>query len=218
MAAEAGLLPADRRSSAGICFIGEPGSHNNRVGVLLEVGAARRANGVWSTSGAGQAFCLTGEAAQDGQGESSPWPCLQLSSCNCCFHAAELTGPTCLASRPCSGRRNFGDFLSQYLPPLPGAYVDVDSGRRLGPCPDLHAVTHGQRPGIGGAHDRVYCVGKDVVRGCGWLADGAVYCRQIWLVWRTLRCRELSATLLGLPGSGIAWLGRPIPAPLFWLD
>lgn len=108
-------------------------------------------------------------------------------------HAAELKGPTCLASRPCSGRRNFGDFLSQYLPPLPGAYVDVDSGRRLGPCPDLHAVTHGQRPGIGGAHDRVYCVGKDVVRGCGWLADGAVYCRQMWLVWRTLRCRELSA-------------------------
>ncbi len=63
-----------------------------------------------------------------------------------------------------AGRRNFGDFLSQYLPALPGTYVDVDSGQRLGPCPDLHAVTHGQRPGIGGAHDRVYCVGKDVVR------------------------------------------------------
>ncbi|PRW33801.1 tRNA 2-thiouridine(34) synthase isoform B [Chlorella sorokiniana] len=91
MAAEAGLLPAERRSSAGICFI---------------------------------------------------------------------------------GRRNFGDFLSQYLPPLPGAYVDVDSGQGLGPCPDLHAVTHGQRPGIGGAHDRVYCVGKDVVEGVVYVAAG----------------------------------------------
>lgn len=27
MAAEVGLLPADRRSSAGICFIGEPAGH-----------------------------------------------------------------------------------------------------------------------------------------------------------------------------------------------
>lgn len=138
--------------------------------------------------------CLTGEAAQGGQGLSSPCPCppavIILSSC-CSRCRAER--PNLPASRPCSGRRNFGDFLSQYLPPLPGAYVDVDSGRRLGPCPDLHAVTHGQRPGIGGAHDRVYCVGKDVVRGCGWLADGAVYCRQMWLVWRTLRRRELSA-------------------------
>lgn len=62
-----------------------------------------------------------------------------------------------------AGRRNFADFLHQYLPPLPGRYVDVDSGAALGPCPDLAAVTHGQRPGIGGAADRMYAVGKDVV-------------------------------------------------------
>lgn len=63
-----------------------------------------------------------------------------------------------------AGRRNFGAFLSQYIPPMPGRYVDVDSGAELGPCPDLAAVTNGQRPGIGGAPERVYAVGKDVVR------------------------------------------------------
>lgn len=82
MAAEAGLVPADKRSSAGICFI---------------------------------------------------------------------------------GRRNFADFLAQYTPPIPGTFVNVDSGLRMGPCPDIAAVTHGQRPGIGGAAERVYAVGKDVV-------------------------------------------------------
>ncbi|KAL4436704.1 hypothetical protein ABPG75_003843 [Micractinium tetrahymenae] len=91
MAAEAGLVPADKRSSAGICFI---------------------------------------------------------------------------------GRRNFADFLSQYIPPLPGRFVDVETGGELGPCPDIAAVTHGQRPGIGGAAERVYAVGKDVVDRVVYVAQG----------------------------------------------
>ena len=66
-----------------------------------------------------------------------------------------------------AGRRNYAEFLSQYSPPLPGRFVDVDSGAQLGPCPDLAAVTHGQRPGIGGAPERVYAAGKDVVSGGG---------------------------------------------------
>ena len=66
-----------------------------------------------------------------------------------------------------AGRRNYAEFLSQYSPPLPGRFVDVDSGAQLGPCPDLAAVTHGQRPGIGGAPERVYAVGKDLVSGGG---------------------------------------------------
>lgn len=65
---------------------------------------------------------------------------------------------------PVAGRRNFADFLSQYIAPLPGRFVDVDTGADLGPCPDVAAVTHGQRPGVGGAAERVYTAGKDVVR------------------------------------------------------
>lgn len=71
---------------------------------------------------------------------------------------------------PHAGRRNFAAFLGQYLPPLPGRYVDVDTRRDLGTCPDLAAVTHGQRPGIGGAADRVYAAGKDLVSGGCWRA------------------------------------------------
>ena len=65
---------------------------------------------------------------------------------------------------PSPGRRNFADFLSQYIPPQPGTFVSVEEGRRpLGPCPNVLTVTHGQRPGIGGAADRTYVAGKDVV-------------------------------------------------------
>ncbi len=67
----------------------------------------------------------------------------------------------CLCGWP--GRRNFADFLSQYIPPLPGTYVSLDTGVPLGACPNILAVTHGQRPGIGGAAGRLYVAGKDVV-------------------------------------------------------
>ena len=81
------------------------------------------------------------------------------------------------------GRRNFAAFLGQYLAPLPGRYVDVGSGAVLGTCPDLAAVTHGQRPGIGGAPERVYAVGKDVVRG--WAAAAAA-AGTAGLLWRVV--------------------------------
>lgn len=104
LAAEAGLAPADRRSSAGICFI---------------------------------------------------------------------------------GRRDFGDFLSQYAPPAPGCYVDVDGGADLGPCPNLLALTHGQRPGLGGLPGKTYVAGKDVVAGVAYVARGrdhaALLCRTALL-------------------------------------
>lgn len=81
--------------------------------------------------------------------------------------------PTTLPHHPpAAGRRNFSDFLSQYLPPVPGTFVSVDSGRPLGPCPNLLTVTHGQRPGIGGAADRMYVVGKDVVSLLGCRGSG----------------------------------------------
>ena len=62
--------------------------------------------------------------------------------------------------------------MEQYVPPLPGRYVDIDTGADLGPCPNMLAVTHGQRPGIGGAPARVYAAGKDMVRRVVYVARG----------------------------------------------
>lgn len=70
------------------------------------------------------------------------------------------------------GRRNFADFMRQYVAPVPGRMVDVDSGRDLGPCLDMNTVTHGQRPGIGGASDRVYVAGKDLINRVVYVAQG----------------------------------------------
>lgn len=83
-----------------------------------------------------------------------------------------------LPSPASTGRRNFADFLAQYLPPRPGRYVDAATGADLGPCADVGGVTHGQRPGIGGAADRVYAVGKDVVSAAGgWRGRGGAVSR-----------------------------------------
>ncbi|KAK9803395.1 hypothetical protein WJX72_005352 [[Myrmecia] bisecta] len=70
------------------------------------------------------------------------------------------------------GRRNFGDFISQYVAPMPGRFVEVGSGCDLGPCAKLAAITHGQRAGIGGAADRMYVVGKDVPQRIVYVARG----------------------------------------------
>jgi tRNA-specific 2-thiouridylase len=70
------------------------------------------------------------------------------------------------------GRRNFGEFLEEYVAPLPGRFVDAESGAPLGGCRNVAAVTHGQRPGIGGAADRSYVAGKDVVQRVVYVAQG----------------------------------------------
>ena len=77
-----------------------------------------------------------------------------------------------------AGRRNFPDFLSQYIPPLPGTFVNSDSGEALGACPNILAVTLGQRPGIGGAAERTYVAGKDMV---SWKEHPVVLrCAALW--------------------------------------
>ncbi|GAB4823030.1 hypothetical protein N2152v2_010076 [Parachlorella kessleri] len=70
------------------------------------------------------------------------------------------------------GRRNFADFLAQYIPPLPGTFVSVDSGKALGVCPNILTVTLGQRPGIGGAAERTYVAGKDMVNRVVYVCQG----------------------------------------------
>jgi tRNA-specific 2-thiouridylase len=60
------------------------------------------------------------------------------------------------------GRRDFGGFMKGYAAPVEGVFECVDSGRALAACPDLLALTLGQRARIGGSPVPLYVVGKDV--------------------------------------------------------
>jgi tRNA U34 2-thiouridine synthase MnmA/TrmU len=85
------------------------------------------------------------------------------------------------------GRRSFGRFLEDYLTPKPGVYVDVESGRQLGTCANMLAVTVGQRAvGLGGQQQRVYVAGKDLAAGVVHLAQGrehpALYSSRVLLL------------------------------------
>jgi tRNA (5-methylaminomethyl-2-thiouridylate)-methyltransferase len=76
------------------------------------------------------------------------------------------------------GKRNFGAFVEEYLPPRPGVFIDVDdfvggSGDEhgdassphpipLGPCRNIHSLTYGQNAGIGGLDRKAFVVGKDL--------------------------------------------------------
>ncbi len=53
-----------------------------------------------------------------------------------------------------TGRRQFGDFIAEFAQPVPGTFVDVESGEALGNCANLAAVTHGQGAGISGLPER----------------------------------------------------------------
>ena len=54
-----------------------------------------------------------------------------------------------------AGRRNFGEFIGGYVEPMKARYVGVSSGRDLGECSSLAAVTWGQRASIGGLPQRL---------------------------------------------------------------
>ena len=53
-----------------------------------------------------------------------------------------------------AGRRNFADFISGYVEPMEARYAGVSTGRHMGDCPNLAAVTWGQRAPIGGLPER----------------------------------------------------------------
>ncbi|KDD76424.1 tRNA methyl transferase [Helicosporidium sp. ATCC 50920] len=95
--------------------------------------------------------------------------------------AAALSAGLAPASRRSSagicfiGRRKFGEFLAQYIPPQPGRLVDVDTGSDLGPARDLHALTGGQRAGLGGEAQRCYIVGKDLPGGRALVGRGRTH-------------------------------------------
>ena len=62
------------------------------------------------------------------------------------------------------GERNFKNFLTNYLPNMPGDIVDIDTNKKIGEHIGLMYYTIGQRRGlnIGGNDDRLYVVGKDL--------------------------------------------------------
>lgn len=62
------------------------------------------------------------------------------------------------------GERNFKQFLTNYLPNIPGDIVDIDTNKKIGEHIGLMYYTIGQRRGldIGGNDKRLYVVGKDL--------------------------------------------------------
>ena len=55
----------------------------------------------------------------------------------------------------CTGRRTFGDFISNYTEPVVGRFEDVTTGQDVGPCANMLAVTLGQGSGISGLKSRL---------------------------------------------------------------
>ena len=70
------------------------------------------------------------------------------------------------------GRRRFSNFLESYLPPRAGVYLDAVSGRILGRCSNMLAITGGQRAGLGGQAEPYFVVGTDLEQGKVWVAPG----------------------------------------------
>ncbi|KAL3698845.1 hypothetical protein R1sor_012921 [Riccia sorocarpa] len=78
------------------------------------------------------------------------------------------------------GRRNFADFISEYVDSKPGPFIAVNTGAVVGTHDGIPAYTHGQRARIGGKPRPWYVVGKDVLHNSVFVADGpehpALFC------------------------------------------
>ena len=54
----------------------------------------------------------------------------------------------------CTGRRTFGAFISSYAEPVAGRFEDVTTGKDVGTCANMLAITLGQGSGISGLKSR----------------------------------------------------------------
>ena len=72
------------------------------------------------------------------------------------------------------GERNFKEFLTNYLPNLPGDMVDIDTNEVIGKHTGLMYYTIGQRRGLnlGGYDKRTYVCGKDLNENILYIATG----------------------------------------------
>lgn len=59
------------------------------------------------------------------------------------------------------GKREFQDFISEYIDDKPGEHVDLDSGLSIGKHNGIHKLTIGQRCRIGGGSKAYYVFNKD---------------------------------------------------------
>lgn len=75
------------------------------------------------------------------------------------------------------GERNFRDFLSNYLPNIPGKIVLIETDEELGNHVGLMYYTIGQRRGlnIGGNDSRLFVVGKNVAKNILYVSFSAEY-------------------------------------------
>ena len=107
------------------------------------------------------------------------------------------------------GKRRMGEFLPEYLKPLPGLLVSVVDGTVLGEQEGgLTLLTVGQGARIGGRAEKWFVCGKDMDRGVVWVAPGtnhpALFCDRLMVEeegfnWIGGRPREL---LLPLQEAG----------------
>lgn len=58
------------------------------------------------------------------------------------------------------GKRKFSDFMSEYVDPMPGDFIDIDTGQIIGQHQGIHEYTIGQRALIPGQKHKFYVVRK----------------------------------------------------------
>ncbi|KAJ8006884.1 hypothetical protein DPEC_G00111850 [Dallia pectoralis] len=63
------------------------------------------------------------------------------------------------------GKRNFEDFILEYLDPKPGNFVSIDNGKIMGQHKGWFTFTLGQRARIGGQLNAWFVVDKDITTG-----------------------------------------------------
>ena len=75
------------------------------------------------------------------------------------------------------GERNFKQFLSNYLPNIPGDIVDIETNIKVGRHIGLMYYTIGQRRGlnIGGNDSRLFVVGKDLTKNVLYVSTNEEY-------------------------------------------
>ncbi len=101
------------------------------------------------------------------------------------------------------GKRDFGDFIHQYLPepPKPGVFVDVDTGQVVGTHQGSLLYTIGQGAKISGASQRWFVVGRahgdddTTLLVCSGTHHAALYSDSLFL-------------------RQIHWIGGSVPPPL----
>lgn len=73
------------------------------------------------------------------------------------------------------GERNFSQFLTNYLPNIPGDIINIETNEIIGKHIGLMHYTIGQRKGLnlGGNEDKMYAVGKDLNKNILYVASGS---------------------------------------------